>query len=167
MHERRPRGERKALTEHYIEMVGLTHASDRRPASCRAACASASRWRGRWPWSPRCCCSTSRLSALDALTRAKLQDEIEAIWRPRRKTVVLITNDVDEAILLADRIIPLESRPGTLGPEFGRPAAPARPHRDEPRSRLQAAARRGHALPDGSGDSSARRRATRRRRCPM
>ena len=51
------------------------------------------------------------LSALDALTRAKLQDEIAAIWRSEKKTVVLITNDVDEALLLADRIIPLSPGP--------------------------------------------------------
>jgi nitrate/nitrite transport system ATP-binding protein len=59
------------------------------------------------------------LSALDALTRGKLQDEIEAIWSRERTTVVLITNDVDEALLLADRIIPLNPGPNaTLGPEF-------------------------------------------------
>jgi nitrate/nitrite transport system ATP-binding protein len=56
------------------------------------------------------------LSALDALTRATLQDEIEKIWEVDKKTVVLITNDVDEALLLADRIIPLTPGPGaTLG----------------------------------------------------
>ncbi|MBI5768574.1 MAG: ABC transporter ATP-binding protein [Verrucomicrobia bacterium] len=56
------------------------------------------------------------LSALDALTRSTLQDEIERIWEAEKKTVVLITNDVDEALLLADRIIPLTPGPGaTLG----------------------------------------------------
>ena len=56
------------------------------------------------------------LSALDALTRSTLQDEIEHIWEADKKTVVLITNDVDEALLLADRIIPLTPGPGaTLG----------------------------------------------------
>ena len=59
------------------------------------------------------------LGALDALTRATLQDEIERIWRQYRKTVILITNDVDEGILLADRIIPLTIGPrATLGPSF-------------------------------------------------
>jgi nitrate/nitrite transport system ATP-binding protein len=59
------------------------------------------------------------LSALDALTRARLQDEIEALWRRERKTVVMVTNDVDEALLLADRIIPLMPGPhATLGREF-------------------------------------------------
>jgi nitrate/nitrite transport system ATP-binding protein len=59
------------------------------------------------------------LSALDALTRATLQDEISRIWQEDKKTVVLITNDPDEGIYLADRIIPLTAGPGaTLGPSF-------------------------------------------------
>jgi nitrate/nitrite transport system ATP-binding protein len=59
------------------------------------------------------------LSALDALTRATLQDEISRIWQADRKTVVMITNDPDEGIYLADRIIPLTAGPGaTLGPSF-------------------------------------------------
>jgi nitrate/nitrite transport system ATP-binding protein len=56
------------------------------------------------------------LGALDALSRATLQDEIASIWQADKKTVVLITNSVDEALLLADRIIPLTIGPGaTLG----------------------------------------------------
>jgi nitrate/nitrite transport system ATP-binding protein len=66
------------------------------------------------------------LSALDALTRSTLQDEIERIWEADKKTVVLITNDVDEALLLADRIIPLTPGPGaTLGDSV--PVTLARP----------------------------------------
>ncbi|MEP4806908.1 MAG: nitrate ABC transporter ATP-binding protein, partial [Hyphomicrobiales bacterium] len=59
------------------------------------------------------------LSALDALTRAKLQDEFADICEKEKKTIILITNDVDEAIFLADRIIPLTPGPNaTLGPDF-------------------------------------------------
>jgi nitrate/nitrite transport system ATP-binding protein len=62
------------------------------------------------------------LSALDALTRAVLQDEIARIWEQSKKTVVLITNDVDEALLLADRIIPLSVGPAaTFGPSVAVP----------------------------------------------
>jgi nitrate/nitrite transport system ATP-binding protein len=76
--------------------------------------------------SPKLLLLDEPLSALDALTRAKLQDEIAAIASRERKTVLLITNDVDEALLLADRIIPLNPGPGaTLGPEF--PVTLARP----------------------------------------
>ena len=60
----------------------------------------------------------SRLSALDALTRANLADEIEHIWEADKKTCVLITNDVDEAIILADRIIALNPDGTRLGDEF-------------------------------------------------
>jgi nitrate/nitrite transport system ATP-binding protein len=59
------------------------------------------------------------LSALDALTRGTLQQEIINIWNNDRTTALLITNDVDEGILMADRIIPLNPGPNaTLGPEF-------------------------------------------------
>ncbi|HAM55623.1 MAG TPA: hypothetical protein DCQ64_09525 [Candidatus Rokubacteria bacterium] len=70
-------------------------------------------------------------SALDALTRATLQDELLSIWGAHRSTVVLITNDVDEAILLADRIYPMTPGPGAvLGPaiEVGLPRPRARRH---------------------------------------
>jgi nitrate/nitrite transport system ATP-binding protein len=66
---------------------------------------------------PRILLLDEPLSALDALTRATLQDEIGRLWAEDRKTVVLITNDVDEGILLADRIIPLSAGPrATFGP---------------------------------------------------
>jgi len=59
------------------------------------------------------------LGALDALTRGNLQDEILKIWSANKRTALLITNDVDEGILMADRIIPLNPGPNaTLGPEF-------------------------------------------------
>ncbi|MEM9025929.1 MAG: ATP-binding cassette domain-containing protein, partial [Verrucomicrobiota bacterium] len=51
------------------------------------------------------------LSALDALTRAEIQDEIINIWEKDKRTIVMITNDVDEAVLMADKIVPL-----TMGP---------------------------------------------------
>jgi nitrate/nitrite transport system ATP-binding protein len=51
------------------------------------------------------------LSALDALTRAKLQDEIERIREEEKRTIILVTNDVDEALLLADRVAVLTPAP--------------------------------------------------------
>ena len=59
------------------------------------------------------------LGALDALTRGNLQDEILNIWSANKRTALLITNDVDEGVYMADRIIPLRPGPkATLGPEF-------------------------------------------------
>ena len=73
-------------------------------------------------------------SALDALTRATLQDELARIWLQQRKTVVMITNDIEEAILLADRIYPLTPGPGaTLGPGIAVDLSTP-PHRAPPES---------------------------------
>ncbi|MEM6383230.1 MAG: nitrate ABC transporter ATP-binding protein [Pseudomonadota bacterium] len=102
-----------------IDMVGLSHAVDRRPAELSGGMRQRVAVARALAMSPDMLLLDEPLSALDALTRAKLQDEIEAIWENDQKTVILITNDVDEAVLLADRIIPLNPGPGaTFGPEF-------------------------------------------------
>lgn len=109
--------EEKAL--HYIDMVGLSHATDRRPAELSGGMRQRVSVARALAMSPEVLLLDEPLSALDALTRSKLQDEIEQIWSNDKKTVILITNDVDEAILLADRIIPLNPGPNaTLGPDF-------------------------------------------------
>ncbi|MBI1178926.1 MAG: ATP-binding cassette domain-containing protein [Alphaproteobacteria bacterium] len=113
------RAQRAARTRRYIDLVGLSHAADRRPAELSGGMRQRVAVARALAMSPEILLLDEPLSALDALTRAKLQDEIERIWSQDRRTVVLITNDVDEAILLADRIIPLTPGPGaTLGPEF-------------------------------------------------
>ncbi|MCE2510137.1 MAG: nitrate ABC transporter ATP-binding protein [Alphaproteobacteria bacterium] len=114
-----PRQARDAQSRKYIEMVGLSHAADRRPAELSGGMRQRVAVARALAMDPDVLLLDEPLSALDALTRAKLQDEIEAIWEGNKKTVILITNDVDEAILLADRIIPLNPGPrATLGPAF-------------------------------------------------
>jgi nitrate/nitrite transport system ATP-binding protein len=111
--------QRKARTQKYVDMVGLGHATDRRPAELSGGMRQRVAVARALAINPEFLLLDEPLSALDALTRAKLQDEIESIWRVEKKTVVLVTNDVDEALLLADRIIPLTPGPrATLGPEF-------------------------------------------------
>jgi len=113
------RAERAAIVSRYVEMVGLAHAADRRPAELSGGMRQRVALARALAMSPKVLLLDEPLSALDALTRAKLQDELEAISTKERKTVLLITNDVDEALLLADRIVPLAPGPGaTLGPEF-------------------------------------------------
>ena len=113
------KAERKARIDKYIGMVGLSHAVDRRPAELSGGMRQRVAVARALSMSPDILLLDEPLSALDALTRAKLQDEIESIWEQEKKTVVLITNDVDEALLLADRIIPLNPGPGaTFGPSF-------------------------------------------------
>ncbi len=124
VHGAKPRAERAALVSRYVEMVGLGHAVDRRPAELSGGMRQRVAVARALAMSPEVLLLDEPLSALDALTRANLQDEIERIWEGDRKTVVLITNDVDEALLLADRIVALNPD-GTLGAEF--PVNLARP----------------------------------------
>ena len=111
--------DRKAIADKYIEMVGLAHAKDRKPAELSGGMRQRVAVARALAMQPEVLLLDEPLSALDALTRSKLQDEFAAICEQEKKTIVLITNDVDEAILLADRIIPLKpGTPASLGPEF-------------------------------------------------
>ncbi|QSR22362.1 ABC transporter ATP-binding protein [Hyphomonas sp. KY3] len=113
------KAERNARAQKYIDMVSLSHAVDRRPAELSGGMRQRVAVARSLAMDPEVLLLDEPLSALDALTRANLQDEITSIWEQDRKTVVLITNDVDEALLLADRIIPLNPGPNaTFGPSF-------------------------------------------------
>ncbi|MEM1066260.1 MAG: ABC transporter ATP-binding protein, partial [Pseudomonadota bacterium] len=111
------RTERAEKVAHYVEMVGLSHAATRRPAELSGGMRQRVNVARALAMNPEVLLLDEPLSALDALTRANLADEIERIWEADKKTCVLITNDVDEAIVLADRIIALNPD-GTLGEEF-------------------------------------------------
>jgi len=119
VHTNLSKAECMAKTQHYIDMVGLGPAAERHPSELSGGMRQRVSVARALAMNPDILLLDEPLSALDALTRAKLQDEIEQIWSQDKKTVILITNDVDEAILLADRIIPLNPGPGaTLGPDF-------------------------------------------------
>ncbi len=118
-----PAAERRRRTDELVALVGLAAAAGKRPRGVAVARGLAMR--------PKILLMDEPFSALDALTRARLQDELLAIWNERRTTVVLVTNDVDEAILLADRIYPMTPGPGAvLGPpiEVGLPRPRERRH---------------------------------------
>jgi nitrate/nitrite transport system ATP-binding protein len=111
------RARQNAHTERYVAMVGLSHARDRRPSELSGGMRQRVALARALAAEPEVLLMDEPLSALDALTRATLQSEIERISRIAGKTVVMITNDVDEAILLSDRIVPLSDGPrATLGP---------------------------------------------------
>jgi len=112
-----PVAEKAAQVAKYVGMVGLSHASNRRPAELSGGMRQRVNVARALAMNPEVLLLDEPLSALDALTRANLADEIERIWEADRKTCVLITNDVDEAIVLADRIIALNPD-GTLGETF-------------------------------------------------
>ena len=119
VHGSKSKLERQELIEHYISMVGLDHAPERKPAELSGGMRQRVSVARALAMQPEILLLDEPLSALDALTRSKLQDELAAICEKEKKTIILVTNDVDEAILLSDRIVPLTPGPkATLGKSF-------------------------------------------------
>ncbi|MCX7084894.1 MAG: ABC transporter ATP-binding protein [Methylococcales bacterium] len=111
--------QRKVHTEKYIRMVNLGSAMSKKPAELSGGMRQRVNVARALAASPDILLLDEPLSALDALTRGNLQDEILNIWEQEKKTVILITNDVDEAIYMADRVIALKPGPdATFGPDF-------------------------------------------------
>lgn len=110
---------RRAHTEHHVALVGLAAARDKKPGQLSGGMRQRVALARALAMEPKMLLLDEPLSALDALTRATLQDELSRICRVSNTTILLITNDVDEGILLADRIIPLDAGPAAaLGPSI-------------------------------------------------
>ena len=111
--------ERRAWIQKYIDMVSLTQSEWKKPQELSGGMRQRLSLARTLAMQPEVLLLDEPLSALDALTRANLQDEIVRIWSEDRRTVVMITNDVDEAVLMADRIVALTPGPNaTLGESF-------------------------------------------------
>jgi nitrate/nitrite transport system ATP-binding protein len=126
-----PASERRRITDEFIALVNLTPAAWKRPRELSGGMRQRVAVARGLAMRPKLLLMDEPFSALDALTRATLQDELLRIWAERRSTMMLITNDVDEAILLADRIYPMTPGPdAVLGPaiEVGLPRPRQRRH---------------------------------------
>ena len=117
-----PKEGKKAIQQRvrdYVDMVSLTPAMNKRPKELSGGMRQRVAVARALAMNPEMIIMDEPLGALDALTRGNLQDEILNIWSKDQRTALLITNDVDEGIYMADRIIPLKPGPNaTLGPEF-------------------------------------------------
>ncbi|MFA9188472.1 ABC transporter ATP-binding protein [Flavobacterium sp. FBOR7N2.3] len=112
----------KQVEEHvnsFIAKVNLSHASHKKPKELSGGMRQRVAVARTLAMRPELILMDEPLGALDALTRGNLQEEILNIWSEDKRTALLITNDVDEGVFMADRVIPLRPGPkATLGPEF-------------------------------------------------
>lgn len=106
-----PKGEQRSIVEHHIQMVGLGRASDKYPHELsggmkqRVAIARALSIR------PKVLLLDEPFGALDALTRGNLQEQLMQICQESQVTAIMVTHDVDEALLLSDRVVMLTNGP--------------------------------------------------------
>jgi nitrate/nitrite transport system ATP-binding protein len=110
-------GERRARSMKFVEMVNLGPAAGKRPKELSGGMRQRVSVARALAMDPEVLLLDEPFGALDALTRGVLQGELQRISQESGKTMLLITNDVDEGILLSDRIIPLGAGPrASLGP---------------------------------------------------
>jgi len=103
----------------YLRLVGLQDCADRFPTELSSGMRQRVGIARAFAIEPRILLLDEPFSLLDALTRMELQDELMRLWEEKRTTVVLVTHDVDEALLLADRIVMMTTGPAaTIGEEM-------------------------------------------------
>ena len=106
----------KARTDAVLAMVGLTAAAQKRPGEISGGMKQRVGIARALSMEPKVLLLDEPFGALDALTRAKLQDELLQIVANTQSTVVMVTHDVDEAVLLADKIVMMSNGPAaTIG----------------------------------------------------
>ena len=114
VHKDRSKQARADLVRQKVQLVGLGHAMDRKPAQLSGGMRQRVSVARALAMEPEILLLDEPLSALDALTRAKLQDEIDRIREEEKRTIILVTNDVDEALLLADRVAVMTPAPAAV-----------------------------------------------------
>ncbi|HUX29663.1 MAG TPA: ABC transporter ATP-binding protein [Thiobacillus sp.] len=106
----------KARTNAALELVGLTHAAAKLPGEISGGMKQRVGIARALAMEPKVLLMDEPFGALDALTRAHLQDELLKIVAATQSTVIMVTHDVDEAVLLSDRIVMMTNGPAaTIG----------------------------------------------------
>jgi nitrate/nitrite transport system ATP-binding protein len=111
-----PKAKQVERTQHALALVHLEHAADKRPHEISGGMKQRVGIARALAMEPRLLLMDEPFGALDALTRARLQDELMRIVAETGSTVVMVTHDVDEAVLLADRVVMMTNGPAaTIG----------------------------------------------------
>lgn len=103
--------EKEELALKYLDIVKLTPAKDKKPGEISGGMKQRVGIARAFAINPKVLLLDEPFGALDALTRGDLQDELERIWEEYRRTVIMVTHDVEEAILLSDRIVVMSHGP--------------------------------------------------------
>lgn len=108
------RAQKKRLVEEHLELVGLSGFADAYPHQLSGGMAQRAGIARGLVNRPNVLFLDEPFGALDAITKARLQDELQEIWAKERITMLLVTHDVEEAVYLGDRVVVMASGPGRI-----------------------------------------------------
>lgn len=109
-----PPGKRREIVRRYLASVGLEEFTDSYPSELSVGMQQRVGLARAFANDPEILLMDEPFGSLDAQTRLRMQDLLLSIWNQDRKTVIFVTHDIDEAILLSDRILLLSPRPATV-----------------------------------------------------
>ena len=109
-----PKLDRKKTVSYYLDLVGLSHAASLLPYQISGGMQQRAAIARTLAANPKIMLMDEPFGALDALTRESMQNNLQDIWQRTQKTIFFITHDVEEALLLATRIVIMHDRPGRI-----------------------------------------------------